>query len=880
MLKKIVIINSEIYAKADIQLDQAESIQLIAENNVGKSSLINTLNFLYIIDQRHMQFEGDRRLQDSLQHYFPSVQRSFIIFELSGASDFCILVRRTPDNQLEYYHIPEPYQASWFFTVKRKGEEVISFTQLLHNMEQAGIAMKKLDHAQLYHKVYSQEASENPIVLLSSHATRRGRSYHNHFTQIYKHLIRSSRISATDLTEALLVSFNKAETELTIFSDRNHDSLQKLFNLHKKIDRLKKVASPFLALKEVHAKFETIQNILGKLYFSFKQHYPAAIKRISDLQEEVTSKIEQAQKKHLTITQAIRLTNQAIGATQREKTMLQEEQQKKLATLQQLASYDTPLGKTDIKEKMQQKLKEKQALEQIINRIASSAHASSDLDILIKRLERKQEAKKAQIKSCGNPLIHHIAQDPAIRSRLNAILSPDLLYAPKSLVKKPISKIEQEMTLFDGIIDIKDIQPKQDFTTVEEMKAELAQVEDDLAAAKKIKEDKKALEKLEQEYAKQQQLWMLLQQKPQLMQEEEALQAAIQKTSQAIAVSQKKAQEQEALQQLHLQAITQYKSKQLQYKGDLERYQSWRRELDRMELPLVEEQVSLSSLEEIYTEVTTYYSQREESAKKQQTLFEEVSRQLEKYDDNISSFVKDTEKELASLDKLEDSKTELVKGVLNNFVYPTQTFLADYYEFKKHIDRFSSDLSEHQISGIHKIELHLNELKTTIEELEDIGKITTEGTFDFNQREDAGIVTLQRYIAQKASFHLKDLFRLQLRMTLQENGRSIYIDTNKQIQSYGTDKVLRLIIFLQILQILIVPEDARRIVIYVDEVGTLGSDNIQKLLSFCRTAHVLPIFASTKFIDGFHKYYTLIPTHANEGKVWVDERHAISAIAQ
>ena len=73
MLKRIVIINSAIYAKADIELDQAESIQFIAENNVGKSSLINTLNFLYIIDQRHMQFEGDRRLQDSLQHYFPSV---------------------------------------------------------------------------------------------------------------------------------------------------------------------------------------------------------------------------------------------------------------------------------------------------------------------------------------------------------------------------------------------------------------------------------------------------------------------------------------------------------------------------------------------------------------------------------------------------------------------------------------------------------------------------------------------------------------------------------------------------------------------------------------------------------------------------------------
>ena len=48
MLNRIVIINSELYGKADILIGDSTSIQLEADSNVGKSSLINTLNFLYI----------------------------------------------------------------------------------------------------------------------------------------------------------------------------------------------------------------------------------------------------------------------------------------------------------------------------------------------------------------------------------------------------------------------------------------------------------------------------------------------------------------------------------------------------------------------------------------------------------------------------------------------------------------------------------------------------------------------------------------------------------------------------------------------------------------------------------------------------------------
>lgn len=60
MLKRLVILNSDIYAKADIELDNCNSLQIVGPNNIGKSTPIYVLNFLLIIDGRKMTYTGNR----------------------------------------------------------------------------------------------------------------------------------------------------------------------------------------------------------------------------------------------------------------------------------------------------------------------------------------------------------------------------------------------------------------------------------------------------------------------------------------------------------------------------------------------------------------------------------------------------------------------------------------------------------------------------------------------------------------------------------------------------------------------------------------------------------------------------------------------------
>jgi hypothetical protein len=79
--RKIVLINAGRYDFAEVELGGA--IQLVGPNNTGKTTLINTLQFLYLDDRRHMDF-GSYSEEQTRAYYFPN-QYSYVLFEVLGA---------------------------------------------------------------------------------------------------------------------------------------------------------------------------------------------------------------------------------------------------------------------------------------------------------------------------------------------------------------------------------------------------------------------------------------------------------------------------------------------------------------------------------------------------------------------------------------------------------------------------------------------------------------------------------------------------------------------------------------------------------------------------------------------------------------------------
>lgn len=97
------------------------------------------------------------------------------------------------------------------------------------------------------------------------------------------------------------------------------------------------------------------------------------------------------------------------------------------------------------------------------------------------------------------------------------------------------------------------------------------------------------------------------------------------------------------------------------------------------------------------------------------------------------------------------------------------------------------------------------------------------------------------------------------------------LDFSKQMESYGTDKVLRIFIYLMLLKQFFVLEPGNRVAIYIDEVSAIDPLNIQRILDLCEKYHILPIFASVEVKPELNNYYLLLRSDKNNRKVYVGE---------
>lgn len=85
--QKIILIRSGLYDYAEVEISGA--LQIVGPNNTGKTTLINTLQFLYLDDRRHMDF-GSYTPDQTRQFYFPN-QYSYVLFECLGLQGQCVI---------------------------------------------------------------------------------------------------------------------------------------------------------------------------------------------------------------------------------------------------------------------------------------------------------------------------------------------------------------------------------------------------------------------------------------------------------------------------------------------------------------------------------------------------------------------------------------------------------------------------------------------------------------------------------------------------------------------------------------------------------------------------------------------------------------------
>ncbi|MDC9723399.1 MAG: ATP-binding protein, partial [Urechidicola sp.] len=183
--------------------------------------------------------------------------------------------------------------------------------------------------------------------------------------------------------------------------------------------------------------------------------------------------------------------------------------------------------------------------------------------------------------------------------------------------------------------------------------------------------------------------------------------------------------------------------------------------------------------------------------------------------------------------------------------------------------QFNSKIKKIKISDIDTLKIEIVENEKLIKDLNKIIQIrdlTSELIFD-DQSENLNV--LNKYLDNQTTITFNDLFDIKLH--LHKKGQHKVVDLKNQIESDGTDKMIRLVLIMSIINQIVVKDDENKIVLFVDEIGTIDEANRIEILNFCKEHNFIPISAAPLHpYDGFDKYYLV---RRNKGKIVVSEKN-------
>lgn len=877
MLKRLVILNSDIYAKADVNLEDCENLQIVGPNNVGKSTLIYALNFLYIIDGRQMTFSGGRTGDKAtINHYFPTIHSSYIIFEIFKKRYYTILVKKNAEGSLDYYKIDTDYKEDHYFTITDQGQRLKKFDEILTLLTVSGIQFRKFqDRRELFNFIYQKGKRSNSVVWLNEGVSVDQREISNNFSKIYRYLINSKLIDNKTLKDALIIADNK-ENEKVEFTKRKQKDIEKLLQHNQEIISIKSIEKDFYRFRECVDQHQSYQILLSEIVFSFNHLFQSESDQlISKTTEKKTKKEELRTLLSDELNPRQNTLNQHLGGLAKDLIQSQSHRTNLKQNISRIKAYS---GLDFLREsRANLDLKRKQT-ESSLTHIENQGINNQDLEKEIQTLKQEISRFEQMIQSYSNLLIHQITSNPKDRELLNSILSDEIAALPKSYISKHIKNVDFQMALFDGLIQLPTDFPGKRIKSIEEIKSQ---------KEKKLK-DKKHLESLlpfvldkekyQEELSK---LEIKLKEIEQMIDEIESLPRLLEDLS----------KKEEEIHQIHTEQNetqkdlkkteekiqnTGHKIEELTRKINLserrlDQIRDWKNTIESAGLNPRESDTH-ESLDELIKKFEINIKAREEVKIRKNRLFDQLRNQMKSLISSETEFIRYIESELASLENKKRSIDGLLQNIANQFSNPCKTLHSKYQEFETFINnKFNAKIRKIEISDIHslRIEVIPNErIFKNLNKIMSIRDLTSELLFE-DQSENLKI--LNNYLDEQRTIRFDELF--DIRLHLEKENQHKIVDLKNQVESDGTDKVIRLVIIMSIIHQIVVNDEENKIVIFIDEIGTIDESNRLEIIKFCKENNFIPISAAPLHpYDGFDKYYLI---RRGKGKIVIGDKDSI-----
>ncbi len=873
MLNRIVILNSKLYGKSEIRLDDCDSLQLVGPNNIGKSTLIYALNFLFIIDGNKMTFSGNRRGdKDTIHHYLPSPNNSFMVFEINKKGHYCILVKRDSEGELEYYKFEGPYNENYFFQEESGQMRLLDFDEVKENLVGAGMPPSLFrTKTDVFNYVYQRGRKNNSVVWLEDNVKSDGLS--NNFSKVYRYLINTKLINNKTLKEALIIADNRESDNLN-FSQKNKKDISDLLKINQQIRAIKEVKEDFLNFREMVNLYNSKTKVVRELLFAFNNNYSRIIPELEQKAVKKENEITRGKTElHEVLKPRENDLNQKIGEKNsdiRNKNVFVENLEKELA---EINSFE---DEKFLKESLTNLDAKRREVEAGITQVESQKYTAEQLELKIKTLTQQADHLSAQVKNYKDLLINKISDSADVRKLINSVFSDQMKALPGKQVVKKISKKSKTLKIFDGEIDISKNLELEEFRPVEEIKEELALVKKDIEQAQKmlkvvkdIVKSNEELTRLKEEISVINEKLRRLGTKPGLEKQYKQLRDEMEK------LINEKTQFERELNAIKEESVRQEEALEnsFQEKNKIEerirKLKAEKIELEDIGLEALEYDTN-ESLEQIYTKIKVHQQDRGEIKLKKDTLFQDLRYRI---DSNIADeelFIRFVEEEIACITDKERSIDGLLKSISTQFANPAYTLLRRYEEFKSFIsNKFNYGLSKTRISDIESLRIELIDNKKLLDEIRAISVIqefTEQLILDLDMDTSENLKILSNYLDNSRRIDFDELFDIELHLDIK--GTMKKVDLAHQVESDGTDRMIRLVIIMSIINRLAIHDSENKIALFIDEVATIDKHNRPELVNFCRQHHFIPIFAAPDPVPGFSKYYMIYPT---KGKITISE---------
>lgn len=225
-----MLLNSAGYSRAELPMD--DSVSIIAPNNTGKTSLINALQFLLIIDKRNMDF-GAHSFENSRRFYFPD-NSAYILLEVLLPSGMAVIgcVGKGLSHDYEYFSYQGSLEVDDF---RLQNGSLVSQPKLIGHLIEQGKIARIFQQADLRSLLYGNRQKQRsdvpdltifPLEYISLAAT---------YQRILTRTLRLDRLDTREVKNYLLEIFKNDLNDRSVdfksewdksFADVNHDKAQ------------------------------------------------------------------------------------------------------------------------------------------------------------------------------------------------------------------------------------------------------------------------------------------------------------------------------------------------------------------------------------------------------------------------------------------------------------------------------------------------------------------------------------------------------------------------------------------------------------------------------------------------------------------------------